>query len=198
MFERINDLKINLEKTTSIKDIPEEHGREIEKIAFECLEDCKSTVKREGMESVLLSIDKEIKIEWLQTYLKKILNRMMFSYNSLEPLRCMEGENILLLISFINDIFDNCVIRNNAAFLGEYEEYGLKSEEQMSNISLAFRSLTRFYIIQRYSRNSIVEDFVEETGLSESVAKLVAETIERSYNQLQMAVLMEHLANRRV
>ena len=108
----------------------------------------------------------------------------------------MEENDVLSLVGFVNDIFDNCIIRNNITFSEKYEEYGLETEEQMSDISLTFRTLIRFYVINRYTQNSIIIDFVEETGLNESIAKLVAETIEKNYNQLQMAVLLEQLANK--
>lgn len=196
MFDRINNIKIDFEKTTSINDIPEEMNREFNEVVFESLEDCKAMVREGGIETVFSSIDKEIKVQWLQEYLKTILDRMMFGYYSLEPLRKMEENDVLSLVGFVNDIFDNCIIRNNITFSEKYEEYGLETEEQMIDISLTFRTLIRFYVIHRYTQNSIIIDFVEETGLNESIAKLVAETIEKNYNQLQMAVLLEQLANK--
>lgn len=196
MFEKINEFDIDFEKMSSIKDIPEEVNREFNEAVFDCLEDCKAIVRNGKRDSVYASIDNEIKAQWLKNYVKTILDRMMFGYNSLEPLRRMEENDVFSLVGFVNDIFENCIIRCNIAFPEKYEEYELETEEQLNDISLTFRTLVRFYVIHRYTANSIISDFVEETGLNESVAKLVAETIEKNYNQLQMAVLLEQLANK--
>lgn len=196
MFEKINELDINYEKISSIKEIPEEFNREFNETVFECLEDCKAIVRNGKRDYVYASIDEEIKTQWLKDYVKTILDRMMFGYNSLEPLRKMEKNDVLSLVGFVNDIFENCIIRYNIAFPEKYEEYKLEKEEQLNDIILTFRTLVRFYVIHRYTINSIISDFVEETGLNESVAKLVAETIEKNYNQMQMAVLLEQLGNK--
>ena len=196
MFERINNMDINLEKTTCIKDIPEEKQNEFKEIVFECLEECKKVARQVGIESGFSIIEKEVKVQWLQEYLGKILNNMMFGYNSLEALRKMEERDALSLIGLVNDIFDNSIIRNNIEFSAKYEDYGLETEEQLNDILVTFRTLIRFYIIYRYTQNSIITDFAEETGLKESIARLVAENIEKNYNQLQMAVLLENIANK--
>lgn len=196
MFEIINEFGIDFEKLSSIKDIPEEVKRKFDEAVFDCLEDCKAIVRNGERDSVYNSIDDEIKAQWLKNYLKAILDRMMFGYNSLEPLRKMAKNDVFSLVDFVNDIFESCIIRYDIAFPEKYEEYELETEEQLKDILLTFRTLVRFYVIRRYTTNSIVSDFVEETGLNESVAKLVAETIEKNYNQLQMAVLLEQLANK--
>ena len=196
MFEKINELDIDFEKISSIKDIPEEFNKEFNETVFDCLEDCKAIVRNGNRDRVYTSIDKEIKAQWLKDYLNTVLDRMMFGYNSLEPLRKMEKNDVLSLVGFVNDIFENCIIRYNIAFPEKYEDYKLEKEEQLNDILVTFKALVRFYVISRYTTNSIINDFVEETGLNESIAKLVAETIEKNYNQLQMAVLLEQLANK--
>lgn len=196
MFEKINEFDIDFDTISSVKDIPKEVARDFNNAVYDSVEACKAIVRNGKKDSVYASIDKEIKAQWLKDYIKSLLDKMMFGYNSLEPLREMEEEDVLSLVSFVNDIFDNCIIRYNIAFSGKFEEYKLETEEQLDNISLTFRSLARFYVINRYSTNSIISDFAEETGLSESVAKLVAETIEKNYNQLQMSVLLEQLINK--
>lgn len=196
MFEKINEFDIDFDNLNSIKDIPEEIEKEFNNTVFDCLENCKAIVRNGKRDSVYASIDKEIKTQWLNKYIKSLLDRMMFGYNSLEPLRKMEEKDAFYLVSFVNDIFENCIIRYNIAFSEKFEEYKLETEEQLDDIVITFRSLVRFYVIRRYTTNSIISDFTEETGLNESVAKLVAETIEKNYNQLQMAVLLEQLTNK--
>ena len=196
MFERINNLQIEYGKITSINDIPEKLNKEFKHNVLNCLEDCKSLIKNGDEEKVLLLIDKEIKVEWLQKYLRTTLDRIMFGYKSLEPLRNMESNNnILPLINFVNDIFENSILRNNIVFSKKYEEYGLETEEQIRKICFTFKTLVSFYVIHRYTQDSIIIDFKDETGLSESVAKFVAENIEKNYSQLQIIVLLANLAN---
>lgn len=196
MFEGVNNLKIDFENTTGIKDIPESEKRSFNEVVFECLEDCKPFVRQGKEEDVFAAIDKEIKVQWLREYLRNLLNRVMFGFNSLSPLREMQNNDFLTLFNLVNDIFENCIIRTDIIFSEKYEDYGLDSEETMNDIIVTFRTLVRFYVIHRYAKNSIIIDFSEETGLNETVAKIVAEAIDKNFSHLQMSLLLEQMASK--
>ena len=196
MFEKIINLGLNLENISDVKDVPKEKQREFNDVVMECLENCKGKVKNGDQATVDSAIEQEIPNKDFQTYLKKILNRMMFGYRSLAPLREMQEKEVLTILNLINDIFENSILRNDILFADKFKAYGLESKKSMEDIIVTFKTLVKFYIISRYTQNSICMDFSEETGLGESISKIVAETIEKNYNQLQIVFLLEGIASK--
>lgn len=194
MFERLLELDIDWDNTNSIKDVPEKHSEEFKKRVMECLENCKSLLKNDDMETVNASFDKEIVNENFRNELRDVLNNMVFAYKSLETLRDMQDSDINTIFRLINDIFEYNIIRNDTSFSEKYEEYGLKSEKEMESIMVTLCTLAKYYVVSRYTKSSIILDFSEETGLNEEVSSIMADKIDRNYNQLQMVFLLSALS----
>lgn len=75
--------------------------------------------------------------------------------------------------------------RNRRRFTWEDERVGLAAEK------LDF--LVFYYIKNHYGRRTIVSDFEDETGLSDTVCEIFAELIEENYNTLQLNFIMDQM-----
>lgn len=193
MFEKLKELNIDYDTLESINDIPEEEKEKFKKIFGTICEECKKK-NREGKEKeVFDAIEDELQNRKMQTEMKEIFENMFYIYNSMQELREKETEEKNQVKILINDVFDKQIFRKESSFSTNFVEYQLSNEEALNNISNAMWSLVNFYILNRYSSKDIIVDFVEETGLSEEIARAFMEQIDKNYSTLQMIVLLERM-----
>ncbi len=132
-----------------------------------------------------------------QEIVSKVLNiaaNSLLIYKSLKTLRKWERNSIEITKGRINIIFDNYIERIDTQFINKYHEYDVDSVNEFQRMLNVLESVTEYYVVRHYEKNSIIQDFRDESGVGVEIAEELASQIEKRYNSLQMNFLMERMA----
>lgn len=110
---------------------------------------------------------------------------MLQLYIDFEVLREWEDRSGIELKGILDAIYRNYIVRYEPGYLEQ-----LKNEvcdgEKLRSIAEQMDYLTDYYISRSYTRNKIVQDLRDETGLMEENCEYWADLIERDYMALKM------------
>ena len=117
----------------------------------------------------------------------ELLSRVMDitqTYFLFESLRRIEREEYSQIENFLKQLYDDYLIRYDIRFADRFRSFGFLSEEEMMDAAEAVGTLVNIYISNRLSTESILMDFRDETGLSETTSRVFLLHFEKYYQEL--------------
>lgn len=117
----------------------------------------------------------------------ELLSRVMDitqTYFLFESLRRIEREEYSQIESFLKQLYDDYLVRYDIRFADRFRSFGFLSEEEMMDAAEAVGTLVNIYISNRLSTESILMDFRDETGLSETTSRVFLLYFEKYYQEL--------------
>ena len=86
----------------------------------------------------------------------------------------------------MKQLYDDYLIRYDIRFADRFRSFGFFSEEEMMDAAEAVGTLVNIYISNRLSTESILMDFRDETGLSETTSRKFLLYFEKYYQELSI------------
>ena len=117
----------------------------------------------------------------------ELLSRVMDitqTYFLFESLRRIEREEYSQIENFLKQLYDDYLVRYDIRFADRFRSFGFLSEEEMMDSAEAVGTLVNIYISNRLSTESILMDFRDETGLSETTSRVFLLYFEKYYQEL--------------
>lgn len=117
----------------------------------------------------------------------ELLSRVMDitqTYFLFESLRRIEREEYSQIENFLKQLYDDYLVRYDIRFADRFRSFGFFSEEEMMDAAEAVGTLVNIYISNRLSTESILMDFRDETGLSETTSRVFLLYFENYYQEL--------------
>lgn len=117
----------------------------------------------------------------------ELLSRVMDitqTYFLFESLRRIEREEYSQIENFLKQLYDDYLVRYDIRFADRFCSFGFLSEEEMMDAAEAVGTLVNIYISNRLSTESILMDFRDETGLSETTSRVFLLYFEKYYQEL--------------
>lgn len=117
----------------------------------------------------------------------ELLSRVMDitqTYFLFESLRRIEREEYSQIENFLKQLYDDYLVRYDIRFADRFRSFGFLSEEEMMDAAEAVGTLVNIYISNRLSTESILMDFRDETGLSETTSRVFLLYFEKYYQEL--------------
>lgn len=117
----------------------------------------------------------------------ELLSRVMDitqTYFLFESLRRIEREEYSQIENFLKQLYDDYLVRYDIRFADRFRSFGFFSEEEMMDAAEAVGTLVNIYISNRLSTESILMDFRDETGLSETTSRVFLLHFEKYYQEL--------------
>lgn len=117
----------------------------------------------------------------------ELLSRVMDitqTYFLFESLRRIEREEYSQIENFLKQLYDDYLVRYDIRFADRFRSFGFLSEEEMMGAAEAVGTLVNIYISNRLSTESILMDFRDETGLSETTSRVFLLYFEKYYQEL--------------
>ena len=154
------------------------------------LEELKKEVKKSGDRQETRERLKKVLKEGIpeDALVNELLGRVMDitqTYFLFEPLRRIEQEGSQIEI-FLKQLYDDYLIRYDIRFADRFRSFGFFSEEEMMDAAEAVGTLVNIYISNRLSTESILMDFRDETGLSETTSRKFLLYFEKYYQELSI------------
>lgn len=106
---------------------------------------------------------------------------------------CMRGLNYAKAKLVIAYLFDNVIIFFDPKFAESYSKYEINSREEFIDVAITLDGLTKFYVIRQYSKNAIIHDLLNSTGLKKELCDDIALLIHNNFERLQSAIIIEKL-----
>lgn len=119
-------------------------------------------------------------------------NTLIF-YRNLEGLRRENLETQERIKIFLDDVFQNHILRFDPEIAQRYEEYHLSSEEEAENAIQSIGSLTEYYVRRLYATYYIIDDFKDETGFSDDLCKYYAGLLDKHFQEIKLNILMQDM-----
>ena len=153
------------------------------------LEELKKEVKKSGDRQETRERLKKVLKEGIpeDALVNELLGRVMDitqTYFLFEPLRRIEQEEGSQIEIFLKQLYDDYLIRYDIRFADRFRSFGFFSEEEMMDAAEAVGTLVNIYISNRLSTESILMDFRDETGLSETTSRKFLLYFEKYYQEL--------------
>lgn len=114
-------------------------------------------------------------------------------YRGVSLLRELEKIDENVLQELILTIYEKYVVRFERGYL-DHIVVGTYSTKEIVDIASRVDYLTDFYISRSYTRQGIIEDLQDETGLSEKNCRHWADLIEQNYSALKMNYIVEEIS----
>lgn len=117
----------------------------------------------------------------------ELLSRVMDitqTYFLFESLRRIEREEYSQIENFLKQLYDDYLVRYDIRFADRFRSFGFLSEEEMMDAAEAVGTIVNIYISNRLSTESILMDFRDETGLSETTSRVFLLHFEKYYQEL--------------
>ena len=126
----------------------------------------------------------------------ELLSRVMDitqTYFLFESLRRIEQEEYSQIENFLKQLYDDYLVRYDIRFADRFRSFGFLSEEEMMDAAEAVGTLVNIYISNRLSTESILMDFRDETGLSETTSRVFLLYFEKYYQELSTNYIISML-----
>lgn len=154
------------------------------------LEELKKEVKKNGDRQETRERLKKVLREGIpeDTLVNELLGRVMDitqTYFLFESLRRIEQEGAQIEI-FLKQLYEDYLIRYDIRFADRFGSFGFFSEEEMMDAAEAVGTLVNIYISNRLSTESVLTDFRDETGLSETTSRKFLLYFEKYYQELSV------------
>lgn len=187
-FKKLNDENIDINNLITRYKTNDLENEEKNKV-YELFEILKKFKKCNNME-IAVVLKQYISKKNLIEYIEKIINTSLKRYYDVAKLREIENKNFYLAKAFINDMFDQCIIRFNPNFINRYEEYDFESSIQIENTISSFYFLFEFYASRGFEKNYIIDDLREELELSKELTNYCVELFEKNYMLIRQNIIM--------
>ena len=155
------------------------------------LRSIKKADDKELFEKFEQMIDNDKFFELFNTYIE---NTLIF-YRNLEGLRRGNLETQEKIKTFLDDVFQNHILRFDPEIAQRFEEYHLSSEEEADKAIQSIGSLTEYYIRRLYVTKYIIDDFKDETGFGDDICKYYAELLDKNFKEIKLNILMQDMEN---
>lgn len=106
---------------------------------------------------------------------------------------CMRGLNYAKAKLVIDYLFDNVIVFFDPKFAESYSKYEINSREEFIDVARTLDGLTKFYVIRQYSKNAIIHDLLNSTGLKKELCNDISLLIHNNFKKLQSAIIIEKL-----
>lgn len=130
---------------------------------------------------------------WLNAVLKYADASLVY-YRGLAALRELDERGRNLAAGFIIQAFDNYIVKVNTEFSESWEQFGMKSENEMFQVLRALNSLAEFYVAYSYAKVSVKKDFEEESGLGEELCEIYSGLVDKNYMEMKMNLIFNKLS----
>lgn len=121
------------------------------------------------------------------------VDRTLIYYNTFSSLRKSEEKDENLAGEFLGDAMKNYILRFNPQIASRYFKYGFADERDMKRVLQLMEYLTDYYVRRLFLPQTILEDFMEETGLSENNCSVYAKLIEEHFQEIKLNLLMRNM-----
>ena len=176
----------DIRKRKTLMDIED---MEIRQKVNEIVAELRFLLKGREEKSVLKEFEKEIGDSELAEIFVDHTYRSLRWFYIMEPVRKLEEPAVAMLFE---NLFRKYVLRYEKTYCSICGQFGLK-EEEVTAVAETLDFLVFYYIKNHYGRRTIVSDFEDETGLSDTVCEIFAELIEENYNTLQLNFIMDQM-----
>lgn len=133
--------------------------------------------------------------DMLSDNLFKNVEATLVHYKALEPVRQLEREDLPLCKEFFGDVIANYVIRWDRKLHLSFKKYHFADSSDMKSAMESIDSLTDYYVGNTFINSSIVEDFAEESGLSECTCGLYAELVDTYFKDIKLNIIFNNVAS---
>jgi hypothetical protein len=121
------------------------------------------------------------------------VDRTLVYYNTFSELRKTEEKDENLAGGFLQDAMKNYILRFDPQISSRHFKYGFSDETGMKRVLQSMEYLTDYYVRKRFLPQTILEDFMEETGLSEANCGVYAKLIEKHFQEIKLNLLMRNM-----
>lgn len=122
----------------------------------------------------------------------KNVNDCLMYYKLLSPIRELSFSDEERAKIFVNDCFENYIIRLDYKI---YERYAFLDEDKVKEMLSALERLTDYYVERLLIKKEVERDFKEETGISDEVCRCYAELYESNFKELKFNLILNKLNN---
>lgn len=111
-------------------------------------------------------------------------------FRAMSCVRELEKKDIQLAKGLFQKIMLDYVVRWDWKLQESFNEYHLKTEEDMKKVMQSLDTLSDYYVKNTWVISRTVEDFKEETELSEELCQFYGELLEENYRELKLNLIM--------
>lgn len=170
------------------EEIPEEVHMQLGRLFQLLREELK--IKEAGQVEAEL-IEAQVSKELVQKLMEETKKSLRFYFN-LAPLRKLEERDKTALQGLLATIYQKYIVRLERGYLRQIPLEECTSEE-LYEIARCMDSLTDFYVSRSYTRQGMIRDLLDETGLSQDTCGCWAELIEQNYLLLKLNLIVLEL-----
>lgn len=127
--------------------------------------------------------------DWVLEEIRKSLHVFL----SVSALRNIDNRNHDEGKKIIDYCFENVILRFDTQFARIYEAFGHETIQDFIDTARNLDGLVEYYVARHWTKNAIVRDLLDETGLEMQTCEYIASKIEENYHSLQMNVIMDML-----
>lgn len=182
-LQKLRDIDAEWEQLIAKEGEPDRTGiRKKVRILIKILRQELKTGDEEEIKNYLLAQGvKEETVEHLVTSAQKMLEL----YVGFSGLREWEASSNIELKGLLDVIYQKYIVRYEPGYLEQIERR-VEKWGKLREVAEKMEFLTDYYISRSYTRQKMIEDLQDETGLSQESCEYWAELIEQNYMALKM------------
>lgn len=190
-FNNLKQDKINIDKL--IEKYQKGELSENEKnILFSLFDLLKSFVKSSDVDLKVV-LKEFIDNKTVINIIDKIVMESLENYFNMSKLREIEKTNYLLAKEFIDELFNQYIVKYNPRFSDNYSTYNFESQKQMIKIIDAFNFLFTFYADMNFVLEYIYNDLLEELGLTPRLTDYCVKKYEQNCNSIRQNLFFDRI-----
>ncbi len=176
-----------------IKNNDDSHIQDVEifrKKVVELLDEIKRIMKEgdcDKLEEVRKLLDDSVIADSFFMSIEKTLTH----FRAMSCVRELEKKDIQMAKGLFQKIMLDYVVRWDWKLQESFNEYHLKTEEDMKKVMQSLDTLSDYYIKNTWVISRTVEDFREETELSEELCQFYGDLLEEHYRELKLNLIMK-------
>lgn len=135
--------------------------------------------------------EKGVSAETAEGIVKQVQNSLQF-YFSCSVFRKMEEQDQSMVLGLLMSIFEKYVVRFEPGYIRRMRPE-LCSVQEWDELVDGIDGFTNYYVSRSYTRNGIIVDLMDESGLRMETCEYWAELIEKNYLLLKLNYITEEL-----
>lgn len=177
----------------SIKSNDDSQIRDVEvfrKKVIELLDEIKRIIKegdQEKQEEIRKLLDDSVISDSFFMSIEKTLTH----FRAMSCIRELEKRDIQLAKELFQKIMSDYVVRWDWKLQESFSEYHLKTAEDMKKVMQSLDALSDYYVKNTWVISRTVEDFREETELSEELCQFYGKLLDENYRELKLNLIMK-------
>lgn len=124
--------------------------------------------------------------------IKLYVEKALICYNSFEKLRGFQENNIEEVKKILKDIMENYIVNYDPNIIQKYVNAGWYMEE-IENILVSLDTLVEFYVKSFLTREIIIKDFEDETGLTYDCCVFFVDIYLENKQELKLNFIIKNL-----